>query len=156
SWAVSASACCPTTCATKTSHRGGSNASCPNGPWLRASCTPPICRGAACRRRCAPFWTTWGKSWGRTRTATWPKCLRCAARPRRTRRRLRGPQGIHLQHPRAQVAPAIGVASEQQHLVALRGIEQNALHAIQARVVAVHQRIVQDDQGGPPRLLQQV
>ena len=48
------------------------------------------------------------------------------------------------------------MAGEQQHLVALRGVEQHTLHLLQPGLVAVHQRVVQDQQRRPAGGLQQV
>jgi ABC-type uncharacterized transport system ATPase subunit len=48
------------------------------------------------------------------------------------------------------------MAREQQHLVPLRGVEQHALHQRQPLLVAVHQRVVQDDERRPASLLEQI
>ena len=48
------------------------------------------------------------------------------------------------------------MAGEKQHLVALRRIEEHPFHLLHALVIAVHQCIVQDDQGRPAGLLEQV
>ena len=56
----------------------------------------------------------------------------------------------------SHIAPRGWMASEQQHLVALGRVEENPLHLFESLVVAVHERIVQDDQGRAPRFFQQV
>lgn len=56
----------------------------------------------------------------------------------------------------ACVAPVLGVAGEQQDLVAAGAVVQDALHLFAALGVAVYQCVVQDQKGGLAGLLQQV
>src|SRR5690554_3945418 len=56
-------------------------------------------------------------------------------------------QGAQIAGRRAQLPPAFRVAGEHQDLMAPGGIEENACHLLAATAVAVHQGVIEDDQG---------
>src|SRR5690606_5349510 len=62
----------------------------------------------------------------------------------------------HRPQRHAHVQPFVGLAGEQQDLVAPGRVVDDAFHGLQPVVIAVDQHVVQDQQRGPAGLLQQV
>ncbi len=65
-------------------------------------------------------------------------------------------EGFDVSGHNAKITPVLWMAGEQQHLMTLGRIEEHPLHLRKALLIAMYQSIVEDDQGRPPRLLQQV